>query len=102
MDYTPDIYTLVDEDGEEHQFEMLDEMEIDGQTYFALIPYFEDPDESLSGDGDLIVLKSEIVDGEEMMASIDDDDEYEKVGNIFLDKLAMLFEEEELSNNELH
>ena len=37
---------------------------------------------------------SEIVDGEEMMASIDDDDEYERIGNLFIDRLNKLFDGE--------
>lgn len=94
LDYNPDIYTLVDEDGSEQAFELLDMMELDGERYFALLPYYEDADEALESDGDLIVLKAEIVDGEEMMASIDDDEEYEKVGNLFLEKLAAMYEEE--------
>lgn len=94
FDYTPDIYTLVDEEDNEQAFELLDVMEIDGQRYFALLPYYEDSAEALESDGDLIVLKSEMVDGEEMMASIDDDEEYDRIGNIFLKKLADMFEEE--------
>ncbi len=94
MELNPDIYTLVDEEGTEQAFELLDVLEIDDQRYFALIPYFETAEESLDDDGDLVVLKSEIVDGEEMMASIDDDDEYEKIGNIFLERLSDIFEEE--------
>lgn len=93
-EFNPDIYTLVDEEGTEQAFELLDIMELDGQRYFALIPYYENPEESLEDDGDLIVLKSEMVDGEEMMASIDDDEEYERVGKIFIEKLDKLFDEE--------
>ena len=92
-EYNPDIYTLVDEEGTEQTFELLDVMELDGERYFVLIPYYEDPEECLDDDGDLIVLKSEIVNGEEMMASIDDDEEYERVGKIFIEKLDQLFEE---------
>ena len=43
-EYTPDLYTLVDEDGNEQTFEMLDVMEVDDQRYFALIPYQADPE----------------------------------------------------------
>lgn len=93
-DYNPDIYTLVDEDGNEQAFELLDVMETDDDRYFALIPYYETPEESLDDDGDLVVLKSEMVDGEEMMASIDDEDEYEKIGNMFLERLSEMFDEE--------
>lgn len=94
FDYTPDIYTLVDEEGNEQQFELLDVMELDGNRYFALLPYFEDAEEALNSDGDLVVLKAEMVDGEELMASIDDDDEYDRVGNLFLEKLASMYEDE--------
>ena len=94
FDYTPDIYTLVDEEGNEQQFELLDVMELDDNRYFALLPYYDDTDEALNSDGDLVVLKAEMVDGEEMMASIDDDEEYDRVGNLFLEKLASMYEEE--------
>lgn len=93
MDMTPDIYTLIDEEGNEQAFELLDVMDLEDQRYFALIPYFEKPEESLEDDGDLVILKSEMVDGEEMMASINDDEEYEKVGALFLERLDNTFED---------
>ena len=93
-EFNPDIYTLIDEDNNEQEFELLDVLEINDQRYFALIPYYETAEESLDDDGDLVILKSEIVDGEEMMATIDDDDEYEKIGGIFLERISDIFEEE--------
>ena len=93
-EYNPEIYTLIDEDGEEQAFELLDTMELDDERYFALLPYFENPEDMMEADGDLVVLKAEIVDGEEMMATIDDEEEYEKVGNLFLERLNDLFEDE--------
>lgn len=95
MEYTPDILTLEDEDGNESAFEVLDTMELDGKTYVALTPYFEDPEEMLEGDAELVVLVSEEVDGEEFLASIDSDEEYERVGSIFLERLAEYDEEED-------
>ncbi len=92
MDYTPDLYTLMDEEGNEQTFELLDAAEVDGQRYFALVPYFDDPDDLLQDDGDLVILRSEIVDGEEMMASIDDDEEYDRIGSMFLERLEEMFE----------
>lgn len=95
QDYNPDIYTLVDEEGVEQAFELLDVMDIDGDTYFALIPYYENPDDMIEDDGDLIVLKSLMDENdEEMMVSIDDEEEYQRVGNIFLEKLSRMFEDE--------
>ncbi len=98
QNFNPDIYTLVDEENVEQQFELLDIMEMDDERYFALIPYYENPEEMLSEDedGDLIILKSQMDEnGEELMVSIDDDDEYQRVGNIFLEKLSQMFEEAE-------
>lgn len=94
MDYTPDLYTLSDEEGNEQAFELLDVMELDGERYFALLPFYDDPGEVLEGDGEIVVLKAAEVDGEEMMASIDNDEEYERVGNLFLEKLSQMYEEE--------
>jgi uncharacterized protein YrzB (UPF0473 family) len=91
---SPDIYTLVDEVGNEQSFELLDVLEVDGSRYFAMIPYFENPEESIEDDGDLVILKSEVVDGEEMMATIDNDEEYEKVGAMFMERLNNMFDEE--------
>ena len=98
QNFNPDIYTLVDEENVEQQFELLDIMEMDDERYFALIPYYENPEAMLSEDedGDLIILKSQMDEnGEELMVSIDDDDEYQRVGNIFLEKLSQMFEEAE-------
>lgn len=93
QEYNPDIYTLVDEENVEHTFELLDIMELEGERYFALIPYYEEAEETLEDDGDLIILKSEMVDGEEMMASIDDDEEYERIGQIFMEQIEQKFED---------
>ena len=96
-EYNPDLYTLVDEEGVEQTFELLDVMELEGERYFALMPYCEDPDALLDEDGDLIILKSQMEGDEELMVSIDDDDEYQRVGNIFLEKLSEMFECEDES-----
>ncbi|MEG1027474.1 MAG: DUF1292 domain-containing protein [Oscillospiraceae bacterium] len=100
QNYNPDIYTLVDEEGAEQTFELLDIMEIDDDRYFALIPYFDDNQELVDDDGDLIILKSQLDDnGDELMVTIDDDEEYQRVGEIFLDKLSQIFEEEILDED---
>ena len=39
-----DLYTLVDEDGVEQTFELMDTYETDeGELYYALVPYYENP-----------------------------------------------------------
>ena len=60
MEYNPDLYTLVDEEGVEQTFELLDVMEVDDDRYFALMPYYEDPEDILDDTAELIVLKSQM------------------------------------------
>lgn len=91
-EFNPDIYTLVDEEGVEQVFELLDVMEVGDDRYFALTPYYDDPEEMLSSDCDIIVLKSQMDENdEELMVSVDDEEEYQRIGNMFLEKLADIF-----------
>lgn len=94
MNYTPELYTLEDEDGVEQTFELIDQLELGNDSYFAFIPYAPDPEELLNSDGELVILK-EIKDenGETILATIDNDEEFDKIGGIFLERLSEAFEE---------
>lgn len=89
------LYTLEDEDGNEQEFEVLGELEYNGATYCALIPFYENEEDLLNDDGEFVVLKKEMVDGEEMLCTIEDDAEYEAVGEMFLQQLNEFFDEED-------
>lgn len=94
MSMAADLYTLVDEDGVEQQFEMLDVMEVDDERYYALVPYYDDPTKEIEADTELVVLKSEYDENnDETLVSIDNDEEYEKIGNMFLERLNKLYED---------
>lgn len=88
-----DLYTLVDEDGVEQQFEMLDTLDVGDDRYYALVPYYDDPTKEVEADTELVVLKSEYdANNEETLVSIDDDDEYERIGNMFLERLNEIYD----------
>lgn len=90
-----DLYTLVDEDGVEQQFEMLDTLEVGDDRYYALVPYYDDPTKEVEADTELVVLKSEYdANNEETLVSIDDDAEYERIGNMFLERLGEIYDSE--------
>ncbi|MBO4278141.1 MAG: DUF1292 domain-containing protein [Clostridia bacterium] len=74
-----DIYTLTDEEGNESEFEYLGELSIDDNNYLALIP--------LDGEDDEYVILKVTADenGEEMLVTIDDDDEFDRVADAFED-----------------
>ncbi|MBQ4311846.1 MAG: DUF1292 domain-containing protein [Oscillospiraceae bacterium] len=93
-EYTPDLYTLEDEEGNELQFELVDILNFEGEKYFGLTPYVES-EEDVPEDGELVILKSKFEGDEELMVTIDDEDEYERVGEAFLDFLAEKYGSEE-------
>lgn len=80
-----DYFTLTDEDGNEIEFEMIGECEKDGERYFAMIPV---EDESKANDSDIceyIILKLAEEDGEEVLVTVDDDDELDDIADYFDD-----------------
>ncbi len=91
-EYTPDLFELIDEEGNKKQFELFDAAEINGEQYYAMLPAIED-DDFLNSDCELVILKSIEEDGEEILASIDDDDEFESVSSFFLERLQSTLEE---------
>ncbi len=95
QDYTPELYTLSDEDGKEQTFELIDTYVDGDERYYAMVPYFENPDDLIQSDGELVILKSDYVDNEEMLVTIDDDDEYERIGGIFLKRIEEMYAEME-------
>ena len=94
-DLGADLYSLVDEEGVEQTFELMDTYETDeGELYYALVPYYENPEDMVEADTELVVLRSEEDEnGEETLVSIDDDAEYERIGQIFMDRLSETYEE---------
>ncbi len=78
-----EVITLTDEDGNETDFEFIAEYEKDGNHYYALIPAEEEPSES--DVCEYIILKLAVEDGEEVLVTIDDDDEQDDVADYFDD-----------------
>jgi len=94
MDFGPDILSLVDEDGVEHEFEVVDTLDKDDNTYLALIPVVDENNIG-DADGELVILKVIEEDGEEFLIAIEDDDEFDDVSDIFMDRLEDMYEFEE-------
>ena len=92
-DYDPDIGTVVDEDGKEHQFEILDRIETDDdKRYVAMIPVFEGGEDVLEDSGELIILRVIEENGESYLEPIEDEEEFDEIGKIFEDRLSDMFE----------
>mgnify|MGYP005852325593 CR=1 FL=1 len=78
---------LVDEDGEEHEFALIDVIEVDGEEYAILEPL--DSEEDIN---EAIILKiGKDENGEDILYDIEDDEEWEKVA----DRWQEMIEEDE-------
>ena len=93
-DYGNDYVTLVDENGVEREFEIVDSLVTENNEYFALIPT-ETAENIDSDDGELVILKVVEENGEEFLEPIEDDEEFEEISEVFMDRLEELYDFEE-------
>lgn len=80
-----DYMTIVDEDGQEYELEVLTTMDWNGSTYLAVIPAGLDDEEEESLE--VSILKSVEEDGEPILCAIEDEDELETVYSLIMDQL---------------
>lgn len=89
-EFGSDFVTIVDDDGQEFELELLDTMDYNGKSYTAFLPADmaeDDPDYGM------IILRSQPDEnGEEIYVSIDDDDELQDVYEHFM---VLLFDDED-------
>ena len=77
-----EFYTLTDEEGNELEFELIGQCEMNGVKYYAMIEANGEEDGEFY---EYTILKSVMEDGEEVLVSIDDDDEFDDVADYFDD-----------------
>lgn len=86
----PDLITLVDDEGNEHEFEIVDTLELAEQRYVALVAANDNEDSD--DDGELVVLKSVLDGDEEFLEAIEDEAEFDQVAGIFMERLEEDFD----------
>ena len=84
-EYAPNVIVITDEDGKEYELEELATVVYNDKEYLALIPADAETDEDL----EVSILRRDTEDGEEILSTVDDDEELEAVFNL------LLFEEDE-------
>lgn len=82
--FEADLITLIDDEGQEHEFEIIDELETDDGHFMALVPTQQDPEEIASEAETYYIFEVVEEDGEEQLQELEDD--------ALLDKLADIFE----------
>lgn len=70
-----DVITLIDEEGMEQEFVIVDVIDVDEQRYAILVPQEDDEE-----DVEARILRIDVDDnGEEILVDIEDDDEFDRV-----------------------
>lgn len=93
--YEPDIISVTDEDGNEILFELLERYETDNDVYVAITEYRDDDEEIVEADFEVIILKVvEDDNGDEYLAEIEDEMEYEQVSDILMAMVEQKFDVE--------
>lgn len=87
-EYGSDFLTIVDEDGNEYELEVLTTLEWNGSSYMAVIPASAGDDEEL----EVSILKSVEEDGESILCAIENEQELQDVYDQIME---LLYEEEE-------
>ncbi len=93
---------LTDEEGNEHEFELLTILDVDGANYAVLLPFAdpeneEEEDEFEGFEEEAIILKiSQDEDGNDILQEIEDDEEWEKVA----EEYEKMVDEEEAEDEE--
>lgn len=90
-EFGPTFITVTDEDGKEIVLEFVDALEHDGQIYQAFFPA-ETEGEEEDPDNGLVILKVIHEDGEDLLSTLDSEEEMDTVYDLFME--AMFSEED--------
>ncbi|MDR1002628.1 MAG: DUF1292 domain-containing protein [Oscillospiraceae bacterium] len=91
-EYSADIITLLDDDGSQHEFEVLDAIETDDGRYVALLPVAADGQEP---DSEYYILQViDMPDGTNELAEIEDEELLDTLADVFEGRFDELYGDE--------
>lgn len=94
--YNPEFICVSDEDGTEYVFEVLDRIDTDdGKQYIAVVPTDGEEDDDTAENIELIILEVTEENGDPYLSQIEDDDEYDKIEELFLERLSEFYDIDE-------
>ena len=88
-EFGPNFVTLTDDQGNDIELEYVDALEHNGTTYMAFFPVVEEDSEDEENEEEygLVILKSQMESGEEFLVTIDDEEEIDKVYDLFMEQI---------------
>ena len=91
-EFGPTFITVTDEDGQEIVLEFVDALEYQGNMYQAFFPAETEGQDEDSEDTGLVILKVIHEDGEDLLSTLDSEEEMDAVYDLFVEAL---FDDEE-------
>ena len=100
--FGPDFITVTDEDGNDFELELVDTLEHQGVTYYAMFPAVEEDEETgepkdVDADDEeygLVIMKGIQENGEELLSTLDSDAELDEIYELFMERFFQDEEEE--------
>lgn len=88
-DFSPNFVTLTDDEGNDVELEYVDALEYNSTTYMAFFPVVEEDSEEEENEEEygLVILKSQMENGEEFLVTVDDEEEIDKVYDLFMEQI---------------
>ncbi|WP_444642039.1 DUF1292 domain-containing protein [Caproiciproducens sp. R1] len=99
-EYGADLITLIDDDGEEHEFEVLDVIDNDDGCFYALLPTFEEPQDKVDAEGTYYIFEAIEENGEQQLAEVEDEELLDKLAELFESRFEELYDSEEDTEND--
>lgn len=95
-----DIVVLVDEEGNEHDFALVDRFQVDLNEYAILVPvlYLEDSedDDAVDLEDEAFIFRIDLEEGEEMLIEVEDEIEWNQVAAVWEERVQSLeYEDDE-------
>ena len=94
-EFGADLITLIYDEDEEHEFEILDVIDNDEGCFYALLPTFDDPQDEVDSEGTYCIFEAIEEDGEQQLAEVEDEELLDRLAEIFEKHFEELYEEED-------
>ena len=102
-EFGPDFISVTDEEGNEFELELVDSLEHNGVTYYAMFPAVAEDERTGApadedGEGEeygLVIMKVIEENGEELLSTPDSDEELDEIYQLFMERFFAEEDEED-------
>lgn len=94
-EFAADLITLIDDQGEEHEFEILDVIENTKGCFYALFPIPKTSEELVQSEGIYYIFEEVEEDGEKQLAEVEDEKLLDELSEEFEKRFDEMYEDDE-------